>query len=143
MKYHRDRCDLYGNCTEVCSSSIYIPCSSQPQKGPAEITCIFTSGVTSTGTSRGQPWLQNQVGEEPSPGMVLMAPRTAACGSVLPNAPAGEAVCRGGFPAEPAGGDDAEPGELAASGDSPEPVLFPVLEGSAASYGRGCVTFCL
>ena len=67
--------------------------------------------------------------------------RTAACGSVLPNAPTGEAVGRGGFPAEPAGGDDAEPGELAASGDSPEPVMLPVLEGSAAAYGR--VTFCL
>ena len=80
---------------------------------------------------------------DPSCLKVLLLCRTAACGSVLPNAPAVQAVCRGGFPAEPAGGDDAEPGELAASGDSPEPVLFPVLEGSAASYGRGCVTFCL
>ena len=70
-----DRCNLYGDCPEVCSSSIYIPRSIQPQKGPAEITCFITSRVTATGSSRGQSWLQNQVGEKPSPGMVLVAPR--------------------------------------------------------------------
>lgn len=67
--------------------------------------------------------------------------RTEACGGVLPDAPAGEAVGRRSFQAEPAGRDDAEPGELASSGDSPEPVLLPVLEGSDAAYGR--VTFSL
>jgi hypothetical protein len=46
-----------------------------PQKGPTEITCFFTSGVRATGPSRGQSWLQNQVGKKPSPRMVLMAPR--------------------------------------------------------------------
>ena len=67
--------------------------------------------------------------------------RTEACGGVLPNASAGEAVGCSCFSAEPAGGDDAEPRVVVASGDSPEPVLPQVLEGSAAA--NGCVAFCI
>ena len=67
--------------------------------------------------------------------------RTEACGGVLPNASAGEAVGCSGFSAEPAGGDDAEPRVVVASGDSPEPVLPQVLEGSAAA--NLCVAFCI
>jgi hypothetical protein len=67
--------------------------------------------------------------------------RAEACGGVLPNASAVEAVVCSCFSAEPAGGDDPEPRVMVASGDSPEPVLPQVLEGSAAA--NICVAFCL
>lgn len=76
LKHYPCRRNLYGHCLEVRGPSIYSPCSFQPQKGTAEITCFFTYCVPLTGPSRRQPWLQSQVGEKPSSRVVLMAPRS-------------------------------------------------------------------